>query len=268
MSAANEAADVKLMWINPLGFDAYDAPMADYIKSIKRAGTSVDVVSFRMAATPTHLEYRTYEALIVGDTVRAAREAAVQGYDAVVIGCFYDPALEDAREISGEAVVVAPCQASVQIAANLANRFSVIVGQHKWIEQMTERVRTYGYSDKLASMRSVDIRVNDLQKDCDYTISRIIEVGKKAIEEDGAEALLLGCTCNFGLFEDVQRELGVPVIDPICAALKMAEELAHAKKLFGWRPSRAGSCAPPPEDELTEFGLFDGPAPIGNRVSV
>lgn len=258
---------VKIMWMNPLGYEAYDQPMAEFIGTIKRAATMVDVVSLDVPGSPNNLEYRTYEALMIGDTIRATREAAQKGYDAVVIGCFYDPGIEDAREISGEAVVVAPCQASVQIAANLANKFSVIVGREKWIEQMTERVTTYGYREKLASMRSIDLGANELQQDCELTVSRIMEAGRKAIEADGAEALILGCTCNFGLYRDVQEELGVPVIDPICAAFKMAENLAHLKKSFGWVPSRIGSFAPPPEEDLAEFGVFSNKSSIKNLVS-
>lgn len=262
------AESIRMMWINPLGINGYDQPMADYMTKIKRPESSVDVVSLKMTASPNHLEYRTYEALVIGDTVRMAREAAIKGYDAVVIGCFYDPGIDDAREISGDAIVVGPCQASVQVAANLCNQFSVIVGRDKWIEQMTDRVRACGYANKLASMRSIGIGAHELQADCDLTIGRVLEAGKRAIDEDGAESIILGCTCNFGLFATIQKELGVPVIDPICAAFKMAEDLAHMKKVFGWAPSRVGSCAPPPEDELKKFKVFDLGAPIGNKVSI
>lgn len=258
---------LQIMWLNPLGIDGYDQPMSDYMATIKAHDTRIDTVSFAMNASPNHLEYRTYEALMIGDTVRAARHAATNGYDAMVIGCFYDPGIEDAREISGDTVVVAPCQASVQLAANLCNRFSVIVGREKWIEQMTERVHSYGYGSRLASMRSIEIGAAHLQDNSDLTVNRILDAGRKAIDEDKAEALILGCTVNFGLFEKVQDELGVPVIDPICAALKMAELLGGLKKQFGWAPSCVGSCEPPPEMELAQFKLFEDNAFIGNVVS-
>ena len=258
----------KVLWINPVGYDAYDQPMADFVKDIKRPEINVEFVSFDLSPAPVHLEYRTYEALVIGDIIRTTRYAAENDFDAVVIGCFYDPALEAAREISGQAVVVAPCQSSVQIAANLCNKFSIIVGQHKWIEQMTERVNAYGYASRLASMRSIDIAVPDLQKDCRFTEEKIIEAGRKAIEEDHAEALILGCTCTFGLYERVQKELGVPVIDPICAAYKAAEYLAELKQLFTWSNSRAWSMAAPPEEEIRTFGLFADKHPIGNSVVI
>lgn len=262
----NNERPTKILWVNPLGVDGHDEPMADFIDSIKNNNTKVNTLSFNMSATPNHLEYRTYEALIIGDTVRTARYASQNNYDAMVIGCFYDPGIEDAREISGSTVVVAPCQASVQIAANLCNKFSVIVGRDKWIEQMTERVHTYGYGSQLASMRSIGIGAYHLQDDCDLTVSRILEAGRLAIEEDGAEALILGCTCNFGLYETVQKELNIPVIDPIVAAFKTAEHLALLKNQHGWSPSQIGSCEPPSEEELTTFGLFNDDSFIGNVV--
>lgn len=265
---AQQNRERKILWINPIGYSAYDQPMADFIAGIKRPDVEVEVVSLSLSPTPVHLEYRTYEALVAGDIVKVTRYASENNFDAVVIGCFYDPALEAAREISGETIVVAPCQASLQIAANLCNKLSIIVGQKKWVEQMSERVDNYGYRSKLASMRSIDIPVPDLQKDCAYTEDKIITAGKLAIEEDGAEALILGCTCTFGLYERVQRELGVPVIDPICAAYKWAESLAELKRQFLWKPSRAWSMAAPREDEIREFGLFQDKNPIGNRVVI
>lgn len=256
----------RVLWVNPVGYPDYDVPMGELMAGVKAADTEIDLVSLNTSPLPNHLEYRTYEALIVADMVRLARMADAEAYDAMVIGCFYDPGLEDAREISGRTVVVAPCQASVQIAANLANRFSIIIGQEKWAVQMRERVEAYGYSHKLASMRSIVIGVPDLQKDCDLTTARILEAGRRAIEEDKAEALILGCTCSFGMSEIVQKELGVPVIDPILAAFTMAEYLGSLRRRFDWSPSRRWSCAPPPEAELEAFGIFSAPPPIGNRV--
>lgn len=257
----------RILWINPVGFPDYDQPMGEYMDSIKAEGTEIEVISLSTDAAMNNLEYRTYEALISGDIVKVTRYAAENGFDGIVIGCFYDPALEEAREISGEAIVVGPCQASVQIAANLAHNFSVIIGQDKWRAQMTERVEYYGYGSRLASMRAINIAANDLQKDCALTQSRIIEEGRKAVEEDGAEALILGCTCNFGLTEIVSQTLGVPVIDPVIAAFKTVEHLSGLKKQFGWIPSRKWGSEAPPEDQIKAFGLFSAPAPIGNKIN-
>ena len=64
----------------------------------------------------THIEYRSYEAVVSAGIVRAARAAAAAGFDALAIGCFYDTALHEAREVSGDLIVTAPCAAALEIA--------------------------------------------------------------------------------------------------------------------------------------------------------
>jgi allantoin racemase len=257
---------VKVLWINPIGLSGYDRPMADLIAQIKEPRTTVELVSLKMDASPDNLEYRTFEALIVRETVELARHAATNGFDGLVIGCFYDPALQEAREISGEAVVIGPCEASLQAVTRLCNRFSVIVGQEFWIEQMTLRVREYGLETKLASMRAIDCPVCRMQIDPADTKRRITDAARRAIDEDGAEAIVLGCTIEFGLFRELQQSLGVPIIDPVFASFKACEFAAGLKKAYGWRPSRVGSCQPPSEADLQRFGLFIHPPSIGNRI--
>ncbi len=257
---------VTVRWVNPIGVSTYDASIAQLLHAIKHPDTTVEVVSYDMNPSPTNLEYRTYESLIHERTVAMARDAAQSGVDAMIIGCFYDPALEAAREISGETVVVAPCGACLQVAANLSNRFSIIVGREKWIEQMTERVRYYGMESRLASMRPLGLGVDDFQRDPAVTRRRIIDEARRAVKEDHAESIILGCTIEYGFFQEVQDAVGVPVIDAVIAPFKLAEHMARMKRQFDWKPSRVWSCEPPPEEQLKEFGLFLGPAPIGNRI--
>ena len=258
---------VTVRWLNPIGRPTFDAPISELLHAIKLPSTRVEVLSLAMAASSTHLEYRAYEALTYAPIVHIARDSAQHNIDALVLGCFYDPALEDAREISGQTVVIGPCQASLQVAANLANRFSIIVGRNKWIEQMHGRIRAYGAQDRLASMRSLGMGVDEFQRDHALTRRTIIEQARLAVEQDGAEAIILGCTIEFGFFEEVQAQIGVPVIDPVVAAFKVAEAAAGMKRRFGWSPSRVGSCEPPSEAEIKAFGLFQEPVPIGNRIN-
>lgn len=259
---------VRILWINPVGFSAYDQPMADVIAQIKQPSTTVELVSLHTDTSPDNLEYRTFESTIIRETVELARYAAVNRFDGAVIGCFYDPALPDAREISGDTVVVAPCEASLRVATRISNHFSVIVGQKFWIEQMTARVREYGCEDRLASMRSIDCPVCQMQVDPQRTRKQIYEAARLAIEEDGAESIILGCTMEFGHFRELQEQLGVPVIDPVFAAFKDCEFAAGLKAAYGWKPSRVGSCVAPSEADLARFKIFQRPTPIGNRVLV
>jgi allantoin racemase len=110
--------------------------------------------------------------------------------------------------------------------------------------------------------------VPEFQNDHVITEQKLMEAGRLAVEQDGAESLVLGCTLEFGFFEKMQKELNVPVIDPSMAALKQAEQAAILKKHYNWKPSRKWSCEPPSEDDIKQFGLFVADYEFGNRVIV
>ena len=256
---------MRILWIDPIGTDMFSGDMLDILNSAKRAETTVDVVALPKDR-PKHLEYHAYEGLVVGDITRITYEAGKE-YDAVVIGCFYDVGLREAREVSGKAIVTAPCQSATAIASNLGNTFSVLVGRRKWIPKMKENVHLYGHGHKMVSMLPLGLGVHDFQTDHDLTCDRLLSVGRKAVEEDGAEVLILGCTAEYGFNRQMQDELGVPVIDAVTAPFKYAEFLAELAVNFGWHPSRKWGSEAPPREELEAWGLFDDPAPAGTRLS-
>jgi allantoin racemase len=245
---------MRILWINPVGTQVFDADTLKLLNGAKRGGTEVDVVSLP-EDRPKHLEYHSYESMVIGDIVRLTHGAA-DTYDAVVIGCFYDVGLREAREVSGRAIVTAPCQSATAIASNLGNTFSVLVGRRKWIPKMRENVHFYGHGSRLASMRPLELGVHDFQADHERTCERLLTEGRKAVQEDGAEVLILGCTAEYGFQEEMQHSLGVPVIDAVLAPFKMAEALADMAQHFGWYPSRAWGSEAPPTSELAEWGLF------------
>jgi len=251
---------MKLLLINPVGTDSFDLPIAQILERYKRKGTVIDIVSFP-PDRPRHLEYHSYEGLVIGDIINTTRKLS-NDYDAIIIGCFYDVGLREAREVSAKAVVTAPCQAALMFAAQLGNSFSIIVGREKWIPKMKENVRLYGLDHHLASMRSVKMGVHDFQIDHNITAERLMEAGRKAVEEDLAEVLILGCTIEFGFYEKMEKELGVPVIDAVLAPFKMAEMLAETAELFGWYPSRKWGSEAPPEEEAAGIGCFSSYNPV------
>ena len=260
---------IKVMYLNPVSTNTYDQVFADFLQTIKYPSTEVHVTSLnRNLGAITNIEYRTYEAIVTADIIRATYQAAKEGFDALAIGCFYDTALHDAREISGGMVVTAPCHASIEIALTLANNFSVIVGQRKWVNQMENTVHEYGYGNKLRSFRDVDLNVVEFQQDHALTNQRLMDAAQKSVQVDYAESLILGCTLEFGFYSKLQDELGVPVIDPTIAAFKAAEHAAINKNSYGWKPSRQWSSEAPPAHEIEEFGLFKNDYVFGERIIV
>ncbi len=88
-------------------------------------------------------------------------------------------------------------------------------------------------------MRAVDIPVLELAKNRERSLSRMIDLGRRAVAEDGADTLALGCM-SMGFLEvhqTIAAEVGVPVVNPVYAALKMLEALvgaglAHSKRAY------------------------------------
>ena len=262
--------NIRILYLSPtVDRGETDALFADAARDHKLPGTEVHVASLPGDDGGfTHIEYRSYQAIVTRGIIRAVRAAAREGFDGFVIGCFYDTALYDAREVSGEMVVTAPCAASCEIAASLANRFGVVIGRRKWANQMHDAVRDCGQAHRLTGFYPVDLGVNDFQTDHADTERRLVAAGRKAVEEDFAEAVILGCTLEVGFHRQVSAELGVPVIDPAIAALKRAEYGALLRRQCGWKPSRKWSCEAPPEDEIARFGGFDTNRAFANRIAV
>lgn len=241
---------IRILWINPVGTDAYDAPIGEELRNEAAPDTRVDVCSLP-GVGPQHLEWNALEAVVAGPTMGVIRWASEQQeYDAAVIGCFYDPFLRAARELAGPMAVTAPAEACMHIGATIGEQFSILVGRRKWIPEMQENVVKYGFADHLASFRVLNMSVEEFQSDPQATQHRILTEAELAVTEDRADAVLLGCTIEFGFYRQVQEKIGVPVIDAITAPLRYAEFLATVASDHGWRTSRAGGYDSVPPREL------------------
>jgi len=243
----------RILWINPIGSSDFDQPIQDFLEKEKDPSTEITVVS--LSRGPRHLEYHYYEALILTETLHRIKGAEKEGYQGAVIGCFYDPGLREAREITHKLVVTAPAEASLHIAATLGHKFSIIVGRNKWIPKMQENVVNYGFKEKLASFKSLNLGVYDFQKDPAETTRRLKAAAREAVEKDLAEVVILGCTAQFRFYQELQEDIGVPVIDPILAALKYAEFLIELRMRLNWGHSKTGGFESPPQEEIANWKL-------------
>lgn len=247
----------KILWINPVGGTDFNDPIEEVLMDAKQEDTEIEVVSLKNKTGPKHLEYHIYEDLVMPETLNMIKKAEKDGFDASVIGCFYDPSLETAKEIVGDMIVVAPAEAGMSLATNYGHKFSIIVGRRKWIPQMENNVVKAGLKDRLASFRTVGLGVLEFHEDEEKTRKIIMEEARKAVEEDHAEVIILGCTIQFGFYKTLQEEIGVPVIDSVVAPFKHAEYLAELKNRFGWKQSKVGGFESPPVREIEEWNLVE-----------
>lgn len=143
-------------------------------------------------------------------------------YDAFIVACHSDPGLDLLKEISGKPVV-GICEASVKLATMLGHSFSVISTGQRPIPHKQALCRKYGVTDSLASV----VGPKSLRADW-HSEQSFIDTGRRAIEEDGAEVLVLGCAGMGHITKRMEQELGVPVLDGVVCALIVASGLVRA----------------------------------------
>lgn len=235
---------LKILFINPIGTDVFDEHMLKTINEIRRSDVEVKVV--HLAKGPVHLEYHYYEHVNLDETLGWVKWAEKEGYDAVIIGCFYDPGLRVAREIV-KIPVIGVAEATMHVAATLGHKFSIIVGRRKWIPKMESNVFEYGLGKKLASFRVINFTVPRMSQEPKKLKEAIFAEAKKAVEEDGAEVVVLGCTGESGFMKELISRLGVPVLDPVVTSWKFAELMADSYRKLGLTHSKLFGYEPPPQ---------------------
>ena len=180
---------------------------------------------------PGSIECEFEAALAAPGTVAKIIEAEREGVDAVVIDCMGDPGLRPARETVA-IPVLGPGQTGMLVAAMLGHTFSVVTVLRRLRPSFENTAALAGLSSKLASVRAVDIPVLALEADLERTQAMLVEEAVKAVERDGAEAILFGCTGLLGCAAAVRegllaRGIDVPVIDPIPNAVAIAAAMAR-----------------------------------------
>jgi len=188
-------------------------------KQAAAPGNEVQVVC--LAHGPVSIESAYDEALAAPYVIEEVKKAEKEGYDAVSLDCAMDTVVRASRE-AVKIPVTSAGEASYLLAMGLCNRFSIITVLKSTADAIKENVSKYGFSSKVASVRYACIPVLDL-KDEKKAFNAILDESKIAIDKDGAEAIVLGCTGMSSLAQRLNRELGIPVIDPAVASMKLAE---------------------------------------------
>ena len=214
-------------------------------RAAARADTDMSLATLDRG--PASIESRYDEALAVPDVVAKIVAAEQDGMDAAIIDCMGDPGLEAAREIVS-IPVIGPAEASMHVACLLGHKFSVVTVLDTLIPAFDHHALRMGLTARMASVRSVGIPVLDLD-DHARLVEAAIDQSLKAVGDDGAHVIVLGCTGMAGVAQallgglEQHRVTDVPVIDPTVLAVKMAEalvdlQLRHSKRTYPTPPDK------------------------------
>ena len=200
------------------------------------SSAETEVTISTVSSGPASIESMYEEYLSVPGTAKNIIQAESEGHDATIVGCFGDPGLDGLREVSNK-LVVGPAGASMGTAVTLGHKFSIVTVTDSIINGLEKLAWETGVYQKLQSVRAINLPVMEINKNHDLAVELLIKEGKKAIDEDKAEVLILGCMSMgfLDVADKMTEELGVPVINPSKVSLKFAEALVssnleHSKK--------------------------------------
>lgn len=232
--------DRRIAFINPFGTPAYDELIRTTLVPYAASGTEVDVI--HLTGVPANIDYFYPKHLMEIAICQKVVELERDGYDAVVVGCCYDPGVRVARELV-DIPVVGPLEAAINHASYFGHRYTVVTDHRKARPALEDLVRLYG-GENCRAVRAVDWYVTDMIKDPSAIADDAAAMCLRALAEDEAEVIILGCTIIAGCLEQeimtTGRHRDLPILNPNLFALKAAETLADLHRHGKYSISRVG----------------------------
>lgn len=209
---------MKILCINPNSSQEVTEGIEKICRKYSLSDTEVEVKYIEEA--PPGIE--SYHDAAVSEKYLIERFKEWKGkYDGFIIACHSDIGVDLLRELTDKPVIGIG-EASMLFALPLGHKFSILSLKRKKIPQKEDLVRKYGLENRCTSIRITGLGViaTDEEKR-----EKLVQEGIKAVKEDGAEVLILGCAGMAGLDKEIEKIIGVPVIDGVVSAIMTIESL-------------------------------------------
>jgi allantoin racemase len=236
---------MRILVINPNTSEEMTRDIDREARQYARPDTEIETVCPSWG--PRSIEGHYEEELAAVAMLEVIKERAAD-FDGVVIACYGDPGLAAAREIS-PVPVVGIAEASMLMACTVAHSFSIVTVLPRVKPLLANTVRLHGLEARCASIRTTPLSVLDCERDPEAAGREIVKAARLAIEEDGAEAICLGCAGMGPLDKAVGAEVGVPVLDGVACAVKLVEGLLD----YGLTTSRVAAYKEPEPKEIVGY---------------
>lgn len=228
---------MRILVVNVNTTESMTETIGQTARSVAAPGTEIVALTPLFGAESVEGNYESYLAAVaVMETVRRYSEP----YDAVIQAGYGEHGREGLQELL-DVPVVDITEAAASIAQFLGRTYSVVTTLDRAVPLIEDRLRLAGLTDRCASVRASGVAVLDLETDPDAALQAIVIEAERAVTEDRAEVICLGCGGMAGLTERVKERTGVPVVDGVAAAVTIAESLVR----LGLTTSKVRTYAPP-----------------------
>jgi allantoin racemase len=225
---------VRILVVNPNTTASMTEKIGAAARTVAAPGT--EIVARNPPTGPASIQGREDgEAALPGLFAEIDRS---DGFDAIVIACFDDTGLYEARR-RASVPVIGIGEAAFHLATLVAERFSVVTTLSVSIPIIEENILRYGLAARCGRVRASNVPVLELERPGSTARETISDEIASALFHDGSDAIVLGCAGMADLAADLSARHKVPVIDGVAAAIKLAEGLVA----LGLKTSQAGPFA-------------------------
>lgn len=241
---------MRVLVVNVNTSETMTETIAQAARRAASAGTEIVALRPRLGADSVDCAFESYLAAVAVMSTVSAYDGP---YDAVVMAGFGEHGRDGLQELIEEPVVEI-CEASAHVAMMIGRTYSVVTTLQRSVPAVEDRLRLAGLDDRCASVRASGMSTSDVDEDPARAVAAVVEQARRAVEEDHAEVICLGCAGMAGLEEAITSSLGVPVVDGVAAAVKLAEALVG----LGLRTSKVSTYAFPETKTMAGWPLPAG----------
>lgn len=214
---------MRILVVNVNTTESMTASIGREAAAVASPGTEIVPLTPLFGAESVEGNYESYLAAIaVMETVKAYPEP----FDAVIQAGYGEHGREGLQELL-EVPVVDITEAAAGTAMYLGHRYSVVTTLDRTVPLIEDRLKLAGLTDRCASVRASGMSVLELESDPGAAVQAIVEQSLRAVSDDHAEVICLGCGGMAGLRQKVAESTGAPVVDGVAAAVTVAESLVR-----------------------------------------
>ena len=242
---------MKILVLNPNTSATMTTEIDAAARAAAASGTEIHTTQpcFGSAAIDSAAE-SYLSAVGVMDIVATQVAAGSFDADAVVLAGFGEHG-KDALQEMLDVPVLDIAESAAHVAHLIGRRFSVVTTLARSIAPIEDRLLLAGLAAHCASVRACGLGTAEIDADPSGAVAAIVAEAERAVTEDGADVICLGCAGMAGVTAAITEKLGVPAVDGVAAAVGLAQMLVG----LGMSTSKAGTYAPGPDNPRTHWPL-------------
>lgn len=214
---------MRLLIVNPNSTASMTRAIGAAGRAVAAAGTEIVAVN-PQGSPPAIQGAADGEAALPHLLALHAAETARRAPAAAIIACFDDTGVWELKA-SAPHPVIGIGEAGMMAAALRGRRFSVVTTLEVSVPVIAENAARYGFAERCARVRASGVPVLALEDDPEASARAVRAEVLRAAAEDGIEAVVLGCAGMAHLAAGMAAEAGLPVIDGVAAAVRLAEAM-------------------------------------------